>query len=210
MTSSTAPLSPTRRRAALSVAACAAVLLAGCSSQQPDSDGAAATTTGARAQQWTPGTGTTTDVAPPPAAQTLPPEAAGVDRTSPDATARAALTVWFGWNTNTDRGPNDAAARATPLLSPRLVDAVTSTTSVTGPGAQWNQWATAHATLTAAVAASPELVPEETATEAYRVFVVTQTARTPDGTEVGTRSTTANVLLRHTADGWEVDKISER
>jgi hypothetical protein len=209
MTSTTAPLSPTRRRAALSVAACAAVLLAGCSAQEPTSDGAAATTTGARAQQWTPGTDTA-EVAPPSTARTLPPEAAGVDRTCPDATARAALTVWFGWNTNTDRGPNDAAARATPLLSPRLVDAVTSTTSVTGPGAQWNQWAAKHATLTAEVAASPELVPEETATEAYRVFVVTQTARTPDGTEAGTRSTTANVLLRHTADGWEVDKISER
>lgn len=199
-------------RGPLLVAVAAALVITGCGSS---GESAVATSTAAPAQQWNPGESPTTSVSTPtasrPPAASLPPEAAGVDFTSPDAVARAALTVWFGWNTNTDTGPNDAAQRSTPLLTDRFADSITATSAVSGPGGQWLEWAAERAVVAVEVDPSTASVPEETPTEAYRVFEITQTARTPEGEVVGTRQVGANVQLRNASgDRWEVEKISER
>ncbi|KAA0922058.1 hypothetical protein CH276_02555 [Rhodococcus sp. 06-470-2] len=201
-------------RGPLLVAVAAVLVLTGCGSSG-ESAVATSTTAAAPAQQWNPGESPTTSPAAPtsprPPAASLPPEAAGVDFTSPDAVARAALTVWFGWNTNTDTGPNDAAQRSTPLLTDRFADSITATSAVSGPGGQWLEWAAERAVVAVEVDPSTASVPEETPTEAYRVFEITQTARTPDGEVVGTRKVGANVQLRNASgDRWEVEKISER
>ncbi|WP_068275241.1 hypothetical protein [Aldersonia kunmingensis] len=168
------------------------------------------------AQQWTPpapvddDTGSAATGPAPPVRAATPLPLAGVDRTDPDATARAALVVWFSWNTNTDTGPNDAAARALPLLSEQLAAAVTGSASVTGPGAQWARWAAAHATIDVRVDASTELVPPQTATEAIRVFTVTQTVYDPQGRVLDTRTPTVGVVLHRHDVAWEVTTIDER
>lgn len=198
----------------LAAVAAAALVITGCGSSG-ESAVPTSTPPAAPAQQWNPGQSPTTSLAAPtsslPPAASLPPEAAGVDFTSPDAVARAALMVWFGWNTNTDTGPNDAAQRSTPLLTDRFADSITATSAASGPGGQWLEWAAERAVVTARVDPSTASVPEQTTTEAYRVFEITQTARTPTGDVVGTRQVGANVQLRNaTGERWEVEKISER
>lgn len=209
-------MNPTRRRAHLLAAlAAAALVLTGCGSSAEPTPSPTSTQAAAPAQQWNPGDNATTSASAPtssrPPAASLPPEAAGVDFTSADAVARAALAVWFGWNTNTDTGPGDAARRSTPLLTDRFAESLTATSAVSGPGGQWLEWAAERAAVTAQVDPSTASVPEQTPTEAYRVFEITQTARTPSGEVVGTRQVGANVQLRNaTGDRWEVEKISER
>ncbi|WP_068273880.1 hypothetical protein [Aldersonia kunmingensis] len=188
-----------------------AVVIAGCSTgAHPPAPSEAL------AQQWTPPAaaveefaGSTPTMPARERSSTAPP-LAGVDRTDPDATARAALTVWFSWNTNTDSGPNDAAARAVPLLDGSLAAAVTGSSSVTDAGGQWNRWAAAHATVDARVDASPELVPPQTASEAFRVYLVTQTVYDPQGRVLDTRTPTVGLVLHRGPTGWEVSSIDER
>lgn len=205
--------STTHLRTAAVITVVLAAVITGCATTDT-AEPAPTTTTGAAtpapAQQWNPGTTTS---APAPRTSTrvsLPPQAAGLDRTSADAVARAALEVWFAWNPNTDTDRNDAARRALPLLTDNYAAAVTATDTVRSPGAQWQDWKAHSVTVTAEVAPSTVSVPPETSSEAYRVFDVTQTARTPDGQTVTADTVSVNVLLTSDAGTWEVDKISER
>lgn len=188
------------------------LLSTSCSSPTASDSAGTDTATLAPAQRWTqPGTDPGTSTPPPSKAATkLPPEAAGVDRTDPDATARAALAVWFTWNTNTDSGPNAGSVRAVPLLSSAFAARVTGSGSVSGPGGRWNQWAAQHASVRAVVAASTELVPPQSDTEAFRVFVVTQTVFTPTGQVIDTLTRTVAVKLNRTSPDWEVSSVDER
>ncbi|MCX4097695.1 hypothetical protein [Nocardia sp. alder85J] len=202
MTMSLRPRTPIR----LHVAAALTVLAAGCASAAgpvPQAGGP---------QHWSPGA-----LPPDPphrpvtAATVLPPPLGVVDRADPDATARAALTVWYGQNTCTDRGPLDAAARAIPLLSAGLAAAVTGTSPVTGPGARWDTWARARAVAAVRIDASTETVPPPTDSEAIRVYVVTREMYGPQGDLVDTVTDTVGVLLRRDpARGWEVARVDPR
>ncbi|MFI6368301.1 hypothetical protein ACIBG0_36860 [Nocardia sp. NPDC050630] len=146
----------------------------------------------------------------PVAATTLPAEIGEVNRGDPDATARTVLGVWFAWNTNTDSGPNNAAARSAPLLSRDLVAAITGTAPVAGPGAQWNQWAHQHATVAVEVEAAAETVPPQTATEAIRAFVVTQSVYTPLGELIDSVTRAVRVVLHLSGSSWEVSNVDSR
>ncbi|MFE2999306.1 hypothetical protein ACFXG4_30395 [Nocardia sp. NPDC059246] len=143
------------------------------------------------------------------AAAALPGEFTTVNRGDPDAVARTVMAVWFAWNTNTDAGPSDAAARAAPLLSKHLTSQVTGTVPVIGPGARWMEWARQHATAAVQVDASPELVAPQTDTDAMRAFVVTQTLYTPEGQSLDTVVHQVAVQLTNTSSGWEVTHVDE-
>ncbi|MDE1672646.1 hypothetical protein [Nocardia gipuzkoensis] len=194
------------RRMVTASAVLLVLAMLGCDTQDSGSVAAAS------AQRWSPG------ALPPaeaerrgPAAVTaLPPELGVVDRGDPDATAQAALRVWFAWNTNTDAGPSDAAARAAPLLARTLVEAISASRAVAGPGAQWSRWANAHASAAVRVDPSPESVPPQTGSEAFRVLVVTQSMFTPRGELLDTVVHTVTVVLRTGRIGWEVSDVAER
>ncbi|MBF6171134.1 hypothetical protein [Nocardia blacklockiae] len=144
------------------------------------------------------------------AATSLPAEAGPIDRRDADATARAVLRIWFGWNTNRDRGPLDAACRAAPLLSATLTATVTSSAPVTDPGAAWARWSGSHAVAAVDVAASTEPVPPQTDTEAIRVYRVSQYFYDPTGALIDTVYRTVGVLMRRASPEWEVNRVDER
>ncbi|MFE3105338.1 hypothetical protein [Nocardia tengchongensis] len=143
------------------------------------------------------------------AAAALPAEFAAVNRRDPDAVARTAIAVWFGWNTNTDAGPSDAAARAAPLLSRQLIAQVTGTVPVIGPGARWLGWAREHATAAVQVDPSSAVVSPQTDADAMRAFVVTQTVFTPQGLALDTVVHQVAVQLNASSAGWEVTRVDE-
>ncbi|MFD4406639.1 hypothetical protein ACFWPH_28150 [Nocardia sp. NPDC058499] len=144
------------------------------------------------------------------AATALPVDIGHIDRSDPDATARAALIVWFSWNPNVDSGPNNAAARASPLLSAPLRDSITGTAPVRSPGAQWRRWAQQRATASVRVDPGTEAVPPQTPTEAIRVYAVTQNWFSPAGEPIEDVVHKVGVVLRATKSVWEVHHVEQR
>ena len=87
---------------------------------------------------------------------------------------------------------------------------MTGSDAAAGPGARWLGWAAQHATVGVRVDPATELVPAQTATEAFRVFVVTQTVFDPQGRVIDTRTPTVGVVLHNPGTGWEVSAVDER
>ncbi|WP_159848477.1 hypothetical protein [Nocardia sp. CY41] len=143
-------------------------------------------------------------------ATALPPQQSGVDRADPVAVAIAAMQVWFTWDTATDDGPNDAAARAAPLLTSSLAQAMTSNTPVGSPGADWMGWSAQHARLVATACRGAEPVPPPSATTAYTQLVVEQAVTLPDDVVTTTVQTIVDVKLTRGASGWEVASVQQR
>ncbi|MBC7299920.1 MAG: hypothetical protein H5T78_03080 [Nocardia sp.] len=187
----------------------AALTLSACGTGADDSSTTGSSTTKPRAQQWTPGMSTT---ARPPAttATALPPAEAGVDRSDPDAVALAAMTIWFDWDTARDTGPNDAAARSAPLLSPDYARAMTSGAPQSGPGADWAMWKSRSAHLVPTVRRGAEPVPPATPSKAYAQVVVDQAVTLPDGTVTEHRESVVAVTLTKGSQGWEVSTVRLR
>lgn len=134
----------------------------------------------------------------------------GVDRSDPDAVTEAVLTTVFTSDTTADQGPNDAAARAVGLLTPQFSAAVVGTPPVRGPGAQWLDWAARGVRLTPTLQALPDDRPDDTATAAYRIYLVTQTPITSDGQDLAPVVVVAYVQLLTTTSGWAVANIDQR
>ncbi|WP_051038195.1 hypothetical protein [Nocardia otitidiscaviarum] len=143
-------------------------------------------------------------------ATTLPPEFTDVDRTDPDAVALAVATIWFTWDTTTDSGPDDAAARTAPLLTPSYATALTSGAPQAWPGADWMAWRDQRARLEATVRPGAEPVPPATATTAYALVVVDQAVTLPDGTVTMHIPAVVAVTLAKGAHGWEVASVERR
>ncbi|MGN2638489.1 hypothetical protein ACTD5D_21700 [Nocardia takedensis] len=194
----------TARVWAVSVVLCCGAVVSGCA----DPTGPGADPMPASAQRWSPeAAGPRGDRAVP--ATVLPVDLAGLHRGDPDATARAALRIWFDSNTNTDAGPNDAAARSAPLLTARLRAALTSTGSLS-PGARWLQRAARHASAAVRVDPSIEAVPPQTRLQAIRVYRVTQTWFTPTGELLDTTVFTVGIVLERNGNAWEVSDVQPR
>ena len=209
---------PTRRSAAgrLTVATAAfaitAALMAGCSGEDGEPTAASTTPrTPAQAQQWDPNDPPRTiepTAATPSSA--LPDAAAELDRSNPDAVSQAAVQIWFSWDTATDRGPNDATARAAPLLTQKFADSLFATGS-NSPGGQWLTWAKQDAVVTPTIRLMPDQGAPQTPDRKYYVYEVTQTARTPDGEQVGAPVTTsAWVICVRNGPIWEVSQLAQR
>lgn len=162
-----------------------------------------------RAQQWTPDTATGARTAPA-APSTLPPEAAGISRDDAGEVGRAAMTVWFTWDTTTDSGPIDGSVRASPLLTPDLARSVAAEVPAQGPGGDWLGWAAQNARLIADVTDSAEPVPPTTSDRAYRSYVIDQAITRPNGVVTGHVQSYVDVVLAHGRDGWEVSRAALR
>lgn len=208
---------PTRLRSnsvALTLGAAAiAVMCTACGGSS--SPGGSTSTTLAPAQQWTPTTDTSagsTPTAPAPApapaaSSTLPAGTPPVDRHSPESVARAALTIWFTWDTRTGSGPNDAAARTGPLLRASYADTLSQSGSV-GPGAQWQEWSAEQAVLKPTISSLSDAGAPNTATAHFYQAVVTQTPYSPSGSPLDAPVLNeVAVIVRHGDVGWEVTSI---
>jgi hypothetical protein len=136
--------------------------------------------------------------------------AAGVNRTNPDAVTAAVLTTFFTADTTADHGPNDAAARATALLTPDYAAAILGTPPVRGPGAQWSAWAARGVRLVPVLEALPDDRPSDSTTAAYRIYLITQTPTTTDGQALAPVVTVAYVQLLTTDSGWAVANVDQR
>ncbi len=203
-----------RLAAATLAATLAALLIAGCSGNSDSGEETTSTTptTPAPAQQWDPNDApTTTEPTGPTPATSLPDSAGQVNRSDPEQLAQAAIKIWFTWDTGVDDGPNDAAARTAPLLTAKFADSLFSTGS-NSPGGQWLTWAEQDAVVTPTWRLMPDQGAPQTADRKYFVYEVTQTARTPDGNQIGTPVTTsAWVICVRSGDGlWEVSQLAER
>ncbi|MCK0515759.1 hypothetical protein [Williamsia sp. DF01-3] len=208
---------PTRRSATarLTVAAVAfaitASLMAGCSSEDGEPTATTTTRTPAQAQQWDPNDPPRTiepTAATPSSA--LPDAAAELDRSNPDAVSKTAVQIWFSWDTATDRGPNDATARAASLLTKKFADSLFATGS-NSPGGQWLTWAEQDAVVTPTIRLMPDQGAPQTPDRKYYVYEVTQIARTPDGEQVGAPVTTsAWVICVRNGPIWEVSQLAQR
>ena len=199
-------------RAGFAVAAVAAVVgvgvvVAGCS-QVGGESGAGGTSPAVGAQRWTPGMQTSART-PAQAATSLPPALAGVVRTDPLAVATAAMLIWFSWDPGTDSGPDDAAARAAPLLTPAYAQALTTGAPVSGPGADWARWRAQRARLVPSVQPGVEPVPPATQASALEQLEVSQAVTAPDGTVTAHESAVVDVTLTHRGDGWEVADVQQ-
>lgn len=136
-----------RPRTAAAIAALALVLLSGCARDQ---DGVSAPASSHHQLPPAPAEPTA-----PTAETTLPPAVATVDRTDPQHVAQAAVRIWFTWNTDVDTGPNNAAARTAPLLTPAFAHSVLATGS-NNPGGQWLTWAQHKAIVTPTIRVLPD------------------------------------------------------
>lgn len=204
----------TRISAALTVsAAVIAVVCTACGGSSSPGESTSATL--APAQQWTPTTDTSAGSTPtvpapapgPAASSTLPAGAPPVDRHSPESVARAALTIWFTWDTRTDSGPNDAAARTGPLLRASYADTLSQSGSV-GPGAQWQEWSAEQAVLKPTISSLSDAGAPNTAAAHFYQAVVTQTPYSPSGSPLGAPVLNeVAVIVRHGDVGWEVTSI---
>lgn len=199
---------------AVAVLAAALALVAGCSGDTgPGTDTASPTPTAlAPAQQWDPNDPpATTEPTAPTAHTSLPDNVARVDRSDPEQLAQAAVQVWFTWDTAVDDGPNDAAARTAPLLTPAFADSLFATGS-NSPGGQWLTWAAADAVVTPTWRLLPDQGAPQSADRKYFVYEVQQTARTPDGNQIGAPAITSAwvICVRSGDDFWEVSQLAQR
>lgn len=189
-----------------------ATLMAGCSGEDGEPTATSTTPrTPAQAQQWDPNDPPRT-IEPTAAtpSSVLPDAAAELDRSNPDAVSQAAVQIWFSWDTATDRGPNDATARAASLLTKKFADSLFATGS-NSPGGQWLTWAEQDAVVTPTIRLMPDQGAPQTLDRKYYVYEVTQIARTPDGEQVGAPVTTsAWVICVRNGPIWEVSQLAQR
>lgn len=193
------------RALAVLVTACAVLALNSCTSAPAPSTGPGGTVVPpavVAVPYPTPRPDTVDTSRPPP--QAAPPAR---DATA-DTVAAAGLRVIYTWDTGTDSGPASAARRALKLLSPPMSTDVLNAPPVAQPGAQWDQWASHAAVLTADVTPSADDHPPDTPDRVYRQYTITQTIHGVDGWSAPAQQLTVFVTLDHTPDGWRIATVS--
>ncbi|NUU19910.1 MAG: hypothetical protein HOV68_00080 [Streptomycetaceae bacterium] len=147
------------------------------------------------------------------ATPTLPlPRMDKVQQSDATQVSGAALTVLFTYDTTTDTTSQDAALRAEPWMTAEYAAAQRDAVVVAAPGAQWSMWAAHQAYTVPALEPGREAAPEDSATEAFRQWIVRYTPAGRDGWQG--QPTTAVVfvtLSRGTAnDPWRVSDLLVR
>ncbi|THA70660.1 hypothetical protein E6P78_08735 [Streptomyces sp. A0958] len=106
-----------------------------------------------------------------------------VDEHDAGAVALAWAELSYGYDTAYDAHPHAARLRAARYLTPEKADLAKSYSPVSGPGAQWNAWASHRAWTEAhaALADPDEDAEPDTATRAHRAVSVDGTAHGRDG-----------------------------
>lgn len=129
----------------------------------------------------------------------------------PDVVAVAGLTAYYSADTAIDRSPADPQRRALPWTAGQLAAGIAAYRPVAAPGATWNSWAAhrAHTTVTA-TRAYDDGAPADTASTAYRQFVVTITPHGRDHWTGPPVTHTDFVLMRRTSSGWRIADLTEK
>jgi hypothetical protein len=131
-----------------------------------------------------------------------------------DATqvSAAALTVLFTYDTTTDTTTQDAATRAEVWMTAAYAAAQREAVVVAAPGALWTTWAAHKAYTVPALEQGREPAPSDTATSAFRQWLVRYTPAGRDGWQGEPTLVVAFVTLsRATAnDPWRVSDLLVR
>lgn len=139
----------------------------------------------------------------------LPPTATLTDP-SPDVVGAAGLRAYYGSDTALDVSPVDAARRALPWTTGQLTDATRDYHPVAGPGAVWNGWAAHRAYVTVDPArAYDDGAPADTASTAYREYVLTLTPHGRDRWVGPTVTYTTFLTLTKTPAGWRIATLEQ-
>ncbi|WP_436774449.1 hypothetical protein [Yinghuangia sp. YIM S09857] len=147
------------------------------------------------------------------ATPTLPlPSTAQVAQSDATAVSSAALTVMFTYDTTTDTTAQDAVLRAQPWLTEAYAAVQREHVSVGPPGAQWTEWTGHQAYTTPALERGRDQAPPDTATTAYRQWLVRYTPTGRDGWKGNeTAVVVFTVLTRPSAtEPWRVSDMLVR
>lgn len=187
-----------RGRTTAVIATTALVVLCGCGSSSSD-------------ERAGPGSETTAAAAPstheiPSTLPDLDPATLDVD--DPDDVAVAVLETMYTYLPAVDNSPNDALLRAHALLNGQMATAAREWQPPTGPGREWQRWATTNTLVTANAAVSPQQRPPDTE-RALRYMTVQQSTHTEFTTQ---ELAPIHVLvsLEKTSDGWQLASLLQR
>lgn len=205
------PLPRTATMAAAVVLLCA---LAGCGTVPTSPGDDSAGTTAASAMPAPAPSSTQEPAAPLPTGSAGTPRPAlpdpkAVNGSDADAVSRAALTVMWTIDTRIDVSQHDATVRAAPYLTEKYAAEIKDTPPRAAPGAEWTTWAQHHAYTTVTLKAVRDAgIPPDTATAAYRQWLITST---PHGDSQWTGPPTATAafvrLARTTGGPWQVEAV---
>lgn len=133
-----------------------------------------------------------------------------IDPADPIAVMHAGLETLFTYQPDKDTTQLDAARRAEPLLGPAGIDAgFAALAPITG--AQWRQWAQAHATVKATVAIPAGNDNPDTPTRVSRVVTITHRVTDPAGQPIGRPPIPFAVYTTVTKDTtgvWHITRLS--
>ncbi|WP_280382124.1 hypothetical protein [Nocardia wallacei] len=139
--------------------------------------------------------------------QTMPPLPAPwdtLDRNDPSAVAVAAIQAVFDWHPERGEvGPEIAARRAAPLLTPRAADTYRPYPI---PRPTWQAWMDSSTSITATTGIGAEQHPPDTDVRWQRKAVTTLTVATPG--KPTTSSTVISVVTVQRQPVWTVTHIS--
>ncbi|MEV4047117.1 hypothetical protein [Streptomyces sp. NPDC049744] len=148
-----------------------------------------------------------------PRGNASPPDA--IDHADADAVGRGVLTMMWTFDTTSDAAPFNASVRAarTGWLTEAYAALLRAHRPRAVPGAQWQEWASHRARTTVTLHQAEDAAkPADTATEAWRQWVVTAT---PHGRDRWTgEPVTALAYVRLTREdtsaAWRVDEVLTR
>lgn len=147
------------------------------------------------------------------ATPTLPlPSTAKVAQSDATEVSSAALTVMFTYDTSTDTTAQDAVLRAQPWLTEEYAALQREHVSVGPPGAEWTTW-TAHKAFTAPVLErGRDQAPTDSATTAYRQWLVRYTPQGRDGWKGDETAVVVFAVLTRAkaSDPWRVSDLLVR
>ncbi|UGQ10360.1 hypothetical protein LO772_26365 [Yinghuangia sp. ASG 101] len=144
------------------------------------------------------------------ATPTLPlPRPADVPQGDAAKVSSAALTVMYTYDTTTDTTTQDAVLRAEPWMTPEYAATQREHLSVAAPGLEWATWREHRAYTAPTLEPVTEEAPSDTATAAYRQWLVTYKPVGRDGWQGAPVTVVAYVTLeRATAsDPWRLSDV---
>ncbi|MBO8188892.1 hypothetical protein [Streptomyces spirodelae] len=158
-------------------------------------------------------TGESSEPAAPPKGGVPEPE--DVDQKDPDAVGKGALTAMWTYDTDVDRGPQDAGVRTADAgwLTETYARRLRDHRSGSAPGAQWETWSQHRAYTTVELAKTEDASkPGDTDTVAWRQWTLTTTPHGRDGWKQQPTTVVAFVHLVRAAAGkpWRVADITVR
>lgn len=144
------------------------------------------------------------------ATPTLPlPRPADVRQTDATEVSSAALKVMYTYDTTTDTTTQDAVLRTEPWMTPAYAATQHEHLTVAAPGLEWATWQEHRAYTVPTLEPVTEEAPSDTATAAYRQWLVTYKPVGRDGWQGEPVTVVAYVAMERAAasDPWRVSDV---